>query len=195
VSKATRLAAADDFTVAAALYDSRASPKTSAQLQQAALKLADTPAGAGRQSTGPQLLGARRDSCNSGPLVNQPFWPAAVLIKAEPLEPRRFLNQRYWGLPMNRRASSLVGRMPLAEGSALVIADDSRGDIDHQLPFLALVVRGPEERGLAVVAKGIRATSILRDVKVGRSRGGDQGLILSRTPRAPVSSRRHTSGC
>jgi len=62
------VAAADDFTVAAALYDQQGQPETSAQLQQAALKLADTPKPVqGGNRLGPQLLAARRDSCNSWP--------------------------------------------------------------------------------------------------------------------------------
>jgi len=52
-----RVAAADDFNVAAALYDQQGQPETSAQLQQAALKLADMPKQVqGGNGLGPQLL-------------------------------------------------------------------------------------------------------------------------------------------
>jgi len=78
VSKATRWQQADDFTVAAALYDpAKGQPETSAQLQQAALKLADTPKPVqGGNRLGPQLLGGTAGLLQFlAPLVIKAFVP------------------------------------------------------------------------------------------------------------------------
>ena len=71
------VAAADDFTVAAALYDQQGQPETSAQLQQAALKLADTPKPVqGGNRLGPQLLGGTAGLLQFlAPLVIKAFVP------------------------------------------------------------------------------------------------------------------------